>query len=577
MRRIFSTITALMALLLPAVHASAAFSADDRYIVRARQAEKENDPAMAISMYSRLLAEYKPGAPKEEQRQYADIFMQASLLSRACSRFLESLEFASLGLQAANNAGDRELTMKFLGNIGNLHAIFDDFDRAISYYRRGYRISLEKKLAKSQYQFLMSLSNAYLATGNIIAARECFQKMQLIDYRDINMSKFYNDYLQGNLAAASGEHDLSRFFHKKALATAIADSLPAETLINENWEIGKSFLHTSKPDSAGHYFDIALEIALKNDQNGQLPKIYKSMASLAEMNGDSAAYTKYRRLEQEIVDNVFNPIGYNSKRNQLLEYEEMVKDDTIEGLNKKVWIQWTLIGCGSVILLIVCVFYIILMRRNKELRFANNKLIDKNRELINAEEKNRERMDIRLAQYENLNEDETAAGSAPAADNDTDVNENKTNTEPQGKTRSDEQTKSQYLSDEHIEILLSRIRKVLKDENFIFNPDFSLNMLAQQVKSNTKYVSWVINETYSKNFKTLLNELRIQEASKRLDNFKDYGNMTIQAISEDLGYKTSASFIQAFKKIVGMTPSVYQKLSQAKSEGADGAGAADQQ
>ena len=118
MRRIFSTITALMALLLPAVHASAAFSADDRYIVRARQAEKENDPAMAISMYSRLLAEYKPGAPKEEQRQYADIFMQASLLSRACSRFLESLEFASQGLQAANNAGDRELTMKFLGNIG---------------------------------------------------------------------------------------------------------------------------------------------------------------------------------------------------------------------------------------------------------------------------------------------------------------------------------------------------------------------------------------------------------------------------------------------------------------------------
>ncbi len=111
---------------------------------------------------------------------------------------------------------------------------------------------------------------------------------------------------------------------------------------------------------------------------------------------------------------------------------------------------------------------------------------------------------------------------------------------------------------------------MLKDENYIFNPDFSLNMLAQQVKSDTKYVSWVINETYNKNFKTLINELRIHEASKRLDNFKEYGNMTIQAISEDLGYKTSASFIQAFKKIVGMTPSVYQKLSQTKQESGDG-------
>ena len=87
-------------------------------------------------------------------------------------------------------------------------------------------------------------------------------------------------------------------------------------------------------------------------------------------------------------------------------------------------------------------------------------------------------------------------------------------------------------------------------------------MLAQAVKSNTKYVSWVINQTYNKNFKTILNELRIQEASKMLDDFENYGSYTIQAITECVGYKSATSFIIAFKKMVGMTPSVYQKLAK---------------
>lgn len=77
------------------------------------------------------------------------------------------------------------------------------------------------------------------------------------------------------------------------------------------------------------------------------------------------------------------------------------------------------------------------------------------------------------------------------------------------------------------------------------------------------------HQTYGKNFKTLLNELRVQEASKMLDDFENYGNYTIQAISEDVGYKSSTSFILAFKRIVGMTPSVYQKLAKERLEAAD--------
>ena len=63
--------------------------------------------------------------------------------------------------------------------------------------------------------------------------------------------------------------------------------------------------------------------------------------------------------------------------------------------------------------------------------------------------------------------------------------------------------------------LLGLINEVLNNVSSISDPDFSLQKLAEAVGSNTKYVSQVINEYYNKNFKTLLNEYRLREATRR--------------------------------------------------------------
>ena len=102
--------------------------------------------------------------------------------------------------------------------------------------------------------------------------------------------------------------------------------------------------------------------------------------------------------------------------------------------------------------------------------------------------------------------------------------------------------------------LLGLINEVLNNVSSISDPDFSLQKLAEAVGSNTKYVSQVINEYYNKNFKTLLNEYRLREATRRLNDQEHYGNMTIQ------------SFIRAFKRMYGITPSEYQKKAAEKRQ-----------
>ena len=115
-------------------------------------------------------------------------------------------------------------------------------------------------------------------------------------------------------------------------------------------------------------------------------------------------------------------------------------------------------------------------------------------------------------------------------------------------------------------MLLVSIAQVMERTETVCAPDFSLTMLAQLVGSNTKYVSWVINTKYGKNFKTFLNEYRIRTASQMLVDTEKYGNLTIATIAERVGYKSPASFHLAFKKVYGMTPAVYIKLARQKED-----------
>lgn len=118
------------------------------------------------------------------------------------------------------------------------------------------------------------------------------------------------------------------------------------------------------------------------------------------------------------------------------------------------------------------------------------------------------------------------------------------------------------MSREQAEALYEKIEQAFNDVAVISEPEFSLGTLSQLVGSNMKYVSWVINSFYGKNFKTILNECRVREACIRLGDTERYGNITIQGIYESLGYRSASSFNRAFRQVTGMSPSAFLKQAQ---------------
>lgn len=97
------------------------------------------------------------------------------------------------------------------------------------------------------------------------------------------------------------------------------------------------------------------------------------------------------------------------------------------------------------------------------------------------------------------------------------------------------------------------IKKYLIKEKPFINPDFSISDIALAMQVPQNHVSYCINDIMQTKFSTLKSDLRINYAVELLSgNLKE--SFTIEGIAQQSGFKTRASFYNAFKEKTGMNP-----------------------
>ncbi|MEG2666540.1 MAG: helix-turn-helix domain-containing protein, partial [Bacteroidales bacterium] len=79
-----------------------------------------------------------------------------------------------------------------------------------------------------------------------------------------------------------------------------------------------------------------------------------------------------------------------------------------------------------------------------------------------------------------------------------------------------------------------------------------------KVNSNSSYVSYTINNTFGKNFRSFINDYRIKEACRILAE-EDMQKYAIESIAIMVGFKSKSAFNTIFKEVTGVTPSFYIK------------------
>lgn len=121
--------------------------------------------------------------------------------------------------------------------------------------------------------------------------------------------------------------------------------------------------------------------------------------------------------------------------------------------------------------------------------------------------------------------------------------------------------KTSIVSDIPYDDIFSKVKTFVSSSDEIFSNDFSLHRLAKLIDINYKYVSQAINQKSGKNFNAFINEYRIEEACRRLNDQDNYGKLTVEAIGVGLGFKSRSNFESTFRKVTGLTPAVFRKIA----------------
>ena len=85
----------------------------------------------------------------------------------------------------------------------------------------------------------------------------------------------------------------------------------------------------------------------------------------------------------------------------------------------------------------------------------------------------------------------------------------------------------------------------------------SAKKMAEELNTNVRYISAIVNLRYQDNYSQMVNEFRIKEAMYMLKD-RRYLNMTIEDIALAVGFQNRQCFYVAFYKRVGITPREYR-------------------
>ena len=112
------------------------------------------------------------------------------------------------------------------------------------------------------------------------------------------------------------------------------------------------------------------------------------------------------------------------------------------------------------------------------------------------------------------------------------------------------------MNDEEAQTIILKLKQLMAEKELYKNPNLKVNDLAKEINISGHQLSQLLNNNLEKNFTLFVNEYRISEACKLL---LTNTNFTIDGIGDEVGFNSSSTFFAAFKKIKGVTPSVYQQ------------------
>ena len=499
----------------------------------------------------------------KDKQQCAMAYLKKGNILYMKGNYAGALSAYFSGLRINNDCKAKHETGRFYNNIANVYCVFGDYVKGLSYYKKGYEFCHKYGDKANEYKILTNMTGVNTAIGNTSAARKYYKMSEKVKNPADKENCYMGIFNFGLILMAEKNHVKAVETFNELLAYTLKNKMQPRYLCSSYIQLYKNYIELGDRDSTLKYLRLCESTAVKHGILHVCLDVLVKYADYYDSVGNYKAASSYRARYQREKDSIYDTNEFEAVKNEQLLYEMNKYDEYIASLNARekerlqtISRQRLTIAGVTVVTAVIGVLLLLVYRQKGKIDKSYNDLFVINRDFVKQQEFTRQRMlelnnrlkssEAELAALRASQEHSNGAGEAP----DTAVATTADDADGKNKTLA--------ISEDMRRKLLDAVIDVMENSTEFCSSDFSLARLATLVGSNSKYVSLVINDTFHKTFKNYVNDYRIRLACLRMADTGTYGSYTLNAIAESVGFKSYTTFVELFRKVVGITPSMYK-------------------
>lgn len=487
----------------------------------------------------------------------------AYVLAMTYSNYSEAFEYLRKAEEISIELGDT--SMMTLYNKGVIYhlaekqtGIKDFFLQAVQSYKLALNKSIEEHNWTMADNIMSNIIEIYDSHGQLSSIAGLVAKYQRSMPSGNTFVRQYNKLLWEGLENMNAARylDAERIFLKQMSMTQGSKQLIRYHL-NTMIDLVRLYSKTGEQQKMINIANNAIAISEKTGLKDCLIEFYKALYEYYNSQKDVQKANKYFLLYSKTREDVYSSMmTANLGSQKIMDELTKTKQDMQIVAERDYW-QRILLIIFSVFLIVSIIGCTVILKMHKHLKKDYNQLYDNNVKLIQTEKEaliERKKLEEEISRLQGQSKTQT---------------EDDTNIEDVTKKRVHAKIKFP-IGAEECKRLYSGLKDLLEDVSIISNPDISLDYCATKLNTKSRYLSYIINEESGGTFRQLLNENRIKEACRRINNVAEYGNLTIEAIAESVGFRNRSHFAVIFAKYTGLKPSMYQKIAKERHHKEDG-------
>jgi len=470
------------------------------------------------------------------------LYNYGGLIEYKRGNFSEALENYQQGMRLSVQLDDIIQIVKFRGNIAYVNEAVGNYQLAIKNLRQLDNVvdQNENLYTKEQYNSIKSNNNitlggsyesSYMKNQNkkyLLDSAEYFYKKTLSYSQNITINRMGAKISLGNIYSFKKDFKNAEKTYYDILFIARQNNIIRGITI-ANYNLGNLYYETKKYDKALVFLNRVDSISQANNikdenflkANYYLAKIYNIKKEPELAYKYSKIYLdNYEKSEAKLNNEALEvnyKLGTGDLSDEMVGIQEKFENEVL--LNKALRVFYVLLVIGIVFLLI------------KNIR-DKNKAHKKMNALIEEFKANLEKKENQIIAQ---------------------------NEEPEP------EIEDVLLKKENVNLSIDEakenkiVEKLLALENKLeyLNPDFTLSYVAKKIKTNTTYLSYVVNKRFGKSFGEYSNELKINYVINEMITNHMYRKYSTQAIAESVGFKNAVSFAKSFRKRTGVSPAQF--------------------